>query len=266
MKKILLIILLVLGFNFESFNALYLNTQEYIHFRQINNHSFKVGEKLTYRLHYGIIDAGEAVLEVQESKIKAKGRNLFKVVGVGRSIRAFDWFFKVRDRYESYIDTESIIPWFFIRRVNEGGYKIKQDYTLHQDLQFVDDGKNKIKTPENVQDMLSAYYYARTLDFESAEIGDIFEFNTIVDEEIFPLKIKFLGREEIKIRRGRYKALKFCPIIQTGRIFQKEEDLTVWISDDKNKIPLCGKAKILFGSIKLELVKYEGLLNPIAKL
>ena len=266
MKKILLIILLVLGFNFESFNALYLNTQEYIHFRQINNHSFKVGEKLTYRLHYGIIDAGEAVLEVQESKIKAKGRNLFKVVGVGRSIRAFDWFFKVRDRYESYIDTESIIPWFFIRRVNEGGYKIKQDYTLHQDLQFVDDGKNKIKTPENVQDMLSAYYYARTLDFESAEIGDIFEFNTIVDEEIFPLKIKFLGREEIKIRRGKYKALKFCPIIQTGRIFQKEEDLTIWISDDKNKIPLCGKAKILFGSIKLELVKYEGLLNPIAKL
>ena len=266
MKKLLLIILIVTGLNFESFNALHINNQEYLHFRKIKNESFKVGEKLTYRLHYGIIDAGEAVLEVQESKIKAKGRDLFKVVGVGRSIRAFDWFFKVRDRYESYIDTESIIPWFFIRRVNEGGYKIKQDYTLHQDLQFVDDGNNKINTPKNIQDMLSAYYYARTLDFQSAEIGDIFEFNTIVDEEIFPLKIKFLGREEIKIRTGKYKALKFCPIIQTGRVFQKEEDLTVWISDDKNKIPLCGKAKILFGSIKLEVIKYEGLLNPIAKL
>ena len=266
MKKLLLIVLIVIGLHYESFNALYINNQEYLHFRQINNESFKVGEKLTYRLHYGIIDAGEAVLEVQESKIKAKGRNLFKVVGIGRSIRAFDWFFKVRDRYESYIDTESIIPWFFIRRVNEGGFKIKQDYTLHQDLQYVDDGKTKIKTPENIQDMLSAYYYARTLDFQTAEIGDIFEFNTIVDEEVFPLKIKFLGRQEIKIRSGKYKTLKFCPIIQTGRIFQKEEDLTVWISDDKNKIPLCGKAKILFGSIKLELVKYEELLNPIAKL
>lgn len=266
MKKILMLIVLIIGFNYKTYNASYANNQEYLHFRKIKNDSFKIGEKLTYRMHYGIIDAGEAVLEVQESKIRAKGRKLFKVVGIGRSIRAFDWFFKVRDRYESYIDTESIIPWFFIRRVNEGGFKIKQDYTLHQDLKYVDDGETKIKTPENIQDMLSAYYYARTLDFQSAEIGDTFEFNTIVDEEIFPLKIKFLGREEIKIRSGKYKALKFCPIIQTGRVFKKEEDLTVWISDDKNKIPLYGKAKILFGSIKLEVVKYEGLLNPIAKL
>ena len=158
------------------------------------------------------------------------------------------------------------MPWYFIRRVNEGGFIINQDYTLHQDLQLVDDGETKIKVPLNVQDMLSAYYYARTLDFENAEKGDVFEFNTIVDGEIFPLKIKFLGRDQIKIRMVKFKALKFCPVIQTGRVFKKEEDLTVWISDDKNKIPLCAKAKILFGSVKFEVVDYQGLLNPISKI
>ena len=144
--------------------------------------------------------------------------------------------------------------------------KINQNYTLHQDLKVVDDGKQRIDVPENIQDMLSSYYYARTLDFQNATIGDVYEIKTIVDGEIFPLKIKFLGRENIKIRNGKFRALKFCPIIQTGRIFKKEEDLTVWISDDKNKIPLCAKAKILFGSVKFEVIKYEGLLNPIAKL
>ena len=250
----------------HSYNALIKVQQTYLHFRTIENAAFQIGEKLTYRLHYGIIDAGEATLEVRDSELKAKGRNLFRVVGVGKSIRAFDWFFKVRDRYESYIDTESMIPWYFIRRVNEGGYKINQNYTLHQDLKVVDDGKQRIDVPENIQDMLSSYYYARTLDFQNATIGEIYEIKTIVDGEIFPLKIKFLGRENIKIRNGKFRALKFCPIIQTGRIFKKEEDLTVWISDDKNKIPLCAKAKILFGSVKFEVIKYEGLLNPIAKL
>ena len=266
MKKLILLAFLLLGINSESYNALYITSEENLVFRKISNSSFTVGEKLTYRLHYGIIDAGEAILEVKESKIKAKGRELYRVVGTGRSISAFDWFFKVRDRYESYIDKQSIMPWYFIRRVNEGGFIINQDYTLHQDLQIVDDGEHKIEVPLNIKDMLSAYYYARTLDFENAQKGDIFEFSTIVDGEIFPLKIKFLGRDKIKIRKGKFNALKFCPVIQTGRVFKKEEDLTVWISDDKNKIPLCAKAKILFGSVKFEVVDYEGLLNPISKI
>lgn len=266
MKKTFLLLLLCVGLTSNSYNALFNTYNEQLVFRKIINESFTIGEKLTYRLHYGIIDAGEAVLQVKESKIKAKGRDLYRIVGTGRSIKAFDWFFKVRDRYESYVDKESIIPWYFIRRVNEGGFIINQDYTLHQDLQLVDDGETKIKVPLNVQDMLSAYYYARTLDFENAEKGDVFEFNTIVDGEIFPLKIKFLGRDQIKIRMGKFKALKFCPVIQTGRVFKKEEDLTVWISDDKNKIPLCAKAKILFGSVKFEVVDYQGLLNPISKI
>ena len=94
MKKAILLIFLVLGITSESYNALYITSEEYIVFRKVINDSFTIGEKLTYRLHYGIIDAGEAVLEVKESKIKAKGRHLYRIVGTGSSIRAFDWFFK----------------------------------------------------------------------------------------------------------------------------------------------------------------------------
>lgn len=235
-------------------------------FRKITNSSFNVGEKLTYTMHYGFIDAGRATLEVQKCEKKINNRELLHVVGKGKSLGAFNWFFKVQDRYETYIDSESMIPWMFIRRVYEGGYEINQDYTFYQHKQKVTDGKKSYEVPENIQDMISSYYYARTIDFSNAQKGDIFEFNSFVDGEVYPLKIKYLGKETIKIRKGKFKCLKFVPVVQKGRIFKKEDDLQVWISDDENKIPLLAKASILVGSIKMEVTDYEGLKNPISKL
>jgi hypothetical protein len=233
--------------------------------RSINYKSFAAGEKLTYRLHYGAIDAGEATLRVEKSSKKVRDRELLHVIGEGKSISAFDWFFKVRDRYESYIDKDGVFPWLFIRRIDEGGFKLSQDYTFYQHKKKVTDGKKTFNVPENVQDMISAFYYARTIDFSKAKPGDIFTINTFVDNEIFPMKIKYAGKETIKIRNGKYRCMKFYPVIQTGRIFKHEEDLSVWISDDGNKIPILAKAKILVGSIKMELTDYENLANPISK-
>lgn len=235
-------------------------------FRTVDNKSFQIGEKLTYRVHYGFVDAGEAVLEVKSSKKKVNGRELYHIVGTGKSLGTFNWFFKVQDRYETYLDAEGLFPWMFIRRVYEGGYEVNQDYTFFQHKQTVNDGSKTYDVPMNIQDMISSYYYARTLDFRNAKKGQIFEFNSFVDGEVYPLKIKFLGKEDVKIRNGKYKCLKFCPVIQTGRIFKNEEDLVVWISDDENKIPLLAKANIWVGSIKMEVTDYEGLKNPIAKL
>ncbi len=235
-------------------------------YRTVKNTAFQAGEKLTYRLHYGLIDAAQATLEVKKVERKISGRSLYRVIGKGKSIGSFNWFFKVDDRYESYIDEEGIFPWVFIRRVNEGGYKINQDYTFIQNKGKVKEGDKEYKAPTNVQDMISSYYYARTLDFSNAKKGDIFEFDSFVDGEVYPLKIKFLGREKVKIRKGKYNALKFSPVVQVDRIFKNEDDLQVWISDDENKIPLLAKAKILFGSIKMELTDYEGLRSDISKI
>lgn len=235
-------------------------------YRTIKNNAFQDGEKLTYLLHYGVIDAAKATLEVKKVDKKIAGRDIYRVIGLGKSLGSFNWFFKVDDRYESYIDEKGIFPWVFIRRVNEGGYIINQDYTFIQNKGKVKEGEKEYKAPVNVQDMISSYYYARTLDFSNAKKGDVFEFDSFVDGEVYPLKIKFLGREKVKIRNGKYNALKFSPVVQVDRIFKKEDDLQVWISDDENKIPLLAKAKILFGSLKMELTGYEGLKNDISKI
>lgn len=230
------------------------------------NTAFKAGEKLTYRVHYGFVDAGEAVIEIKDSKYKIKGRDAYHVVGKGYSLGAFDWFFKVRDHYESYIDKKGMFPHRFIRDVDEGGYKIKQDYTFHQEKRAVTTQKKEsFATPEAIQDMISAFYYARTIDFSKAKKGDVFLVTVFMDNEIFPLRIKYVGKETIKIRAGKFRCMKFVPVVQEGRVFKSEEDLNVWITDDANKIPILVKSNLMVGSIKMEVTKFEGLANPMAK-
>lgn len=234
---------------------------------KVKQSAFRPGEKLTYRLSYGAFDAGEAVLTVNTTDKTAADRKLWHVQGIGKTISAFEWFYKVDDLYESYIDAEAIVPWYFVRRVDEGGYKINQDYVFHQYKNVVDNGNGKkFDIPDLCQDMISAFYFARTLDFSKAKSGDIYTVNIFLDDELYPTKIKYLGKEEIKIRKGKFRCHKFAPIVQEGRIFNSEDDLTVWITDDGNKIPILAKANIKVGSLKMHLVGWEGLMNPMAQI
>ncbi|MCC7301370.1 MAG: DUF3108 domain-containing protein [Bacteroidia bacterium] len=235
--------------------------------RNVENKSFRRGEKLTYRMHYGFIDAAVATLEITDENRKFADRNTLHVVGIGKSKGSFDLFFKVRDRYETYIDDEAIVPWVFIRRVDEGGYKIEQNQVFNHFKKQVDSDGKIFSTPDGIQDMLSAFYYARTMDFGNAKKGDIFSVPAFVDNEFWDLKIKFLGRETVKTDLGRIKCLKFCPIVQKGRIWKSEDDLSIWISDDDNHVPVRGQCEILFGSIKMDLISVKGLASdlPVVK-
>ena len=229
------------------------------------NNAFKAGEILSYKLHYGIIDAGVAILEVKPDMIDVSGRQVFHVVGNGYSKGTFDWFFKVRDRYETFIDKDALLPWMFIRRVNEGGVIINQDYTFNHYTNKVDVGAGeKVDVPEGTQDMISAFYSARNLDLSKAKEGDVFTINSIVDKEIWPLKIRYVGKDVIKTELGKFKCLKFRPIVQKGRIFKREDDLNVWISDDENHVPLRAQAKLLIGSVKLDITSAKNLANSTA--
>jgi hypothetical protein len=231
-----------------------------------NDLAFQRGEVLEYRVHYGFVDAGDARIEVSSKSELVNGRETYKFIGTGRSNRFFDMFFKVRDHYESYMDTEELTPVKFVRRVNEGGYKIKQDYVFDLDSNKVDNGKGKtFDVPVGVQDMISAFYYARNLDMKNANIGDIFELPCFLDDEIWDLQMKYLGTETIKADLGKFECLKFAPVVQKGRIFKDDEDLVVYITNDKNRIPVQAKAEILVGSIKMDLTSYGGLAHPIAK-
>ena len=234
--------------------------------KKITNEAYKRGETLKYLLHYGWLDAGEILIEVKDEAKKFANRSTLHVVGTGTSKGTFDWFFKVRDKYESYIDEELLVPWSFIRRVDEGGYIINQDYFFNHYKNKVDVGEGKTyDIPPNTQDMISAFYSARCFDFSGAKEGDVFTINSFVDKEIFELKIKYTGKETIKTHLGKFKCLKFSPVIQKGRVFKKEDDLKVWITDDKNHIPLRVQAELLIGSIKMDLTDYSGLANPISK-
>lgn len=234
--------------------------------REINHRAFQVGEKLHYKFAYGIVNAGIATLEVKRPNRKIHNRELLHIVGEGRSISAFDWFFKVRDRYETYIDEKGVFPWLFIRRIQEGGYEKAQDYQFFQQNGYViNEDKQKYNVPMAIQDMLSAFYYARTLDFKNAKKGEVFVVQSFVDEEVFPLRIKYAGTKTVKIKEGKFKCYVFHPEVQEGRIFENDEDLTVYITADENKIPILAKAKVLVGSIRMELTAYENLANPVAK-
>lgn len=229
------------------------------------NSAFKEGEILTYRLHYGPINAGVAILEVKPTILEVNGRKVYHIVGSGYTTGSTDVFFKVRDRYETYMDKDALLPWLFVRRVNEGGYKFSQDYTFNHYTKKVNIGKDQnFDVPSGIQDMVSAFYSARNLDLSNAKEGDTYSLNCFLDKEVWPLRIKFVGREEIETDIGKMRALKFRPIVQKGRIFKHDEDLNVWISDDKNHIVLRAKADILVGSIKMDITSVKNLSNPMA--
>lgn len=227
------------------------------------NGAFQVGEVLKYRVTYGLVDAGEAIIEVKSTERKGANRPLYHVKGTGKTLGAFNSFYKVHDVYESYVDQKSIMPWYFVRDVNEGGYKVNQKYTFNQNKYNVHNGEKTFKTPMEVQDMISSFFKARTLDFTNIKIGQVFSFKCFMDDEIYNLKIKYVGDEVVKVRKGKFKAHKFVPVVQTGRYFKHEEDVQFWITADVNKIPLLVKAKIPVGIVKLHLVEWSGLKNEL---
>ena len=232
--------------------------------KRVKNEAFIPNEVLEYRVHYGFMDAGEARLEVAPDMKTMGGRSCYRVIGTGNSVGAFDWFFKVRDHYESYIDSEALVPWLFIRRIQEGGYSKSQNVSFNHFRSTATSEEKTISTPSHVQDLISSLYYARTFDFANAAVGDTFAINTYLDDETFPLVIKYLGKETIKTKMGKFRCIVFKPYLSSGRVFKEKEGMTVWITDDKNRIPVRAQADILIGSIKMDLKSYKGLANPVA--
>ena len=236
-------------------------------FRKIKNEAFKTGEILEYRIHYGFVEAGLARLEIKSEYSTLNNRKCFHVVGTGQTKGAFDWFFRVRDRYESYFDTESLMPWVFIRKVEEGSYSKRQNVTFDHYKHTATSEKVTIPVPDYVQDLISAFYYARTLDFTNASPGSVFPIDAYLDDEVFQMNIKYIGKEQVNTKMGTFNCIKFRPLLLEGRVFKEEEDMTVWVSDDKNRIVIRAEAEILVGSLKMDLNGYSGLANyPLSKI
>lgn len=227
--------------------------------------AFQKGEWFKFEMSYSnFFKAGEATLMVNDANLN--GKSVYHVVGKGKTTGAIKWFFKVKDRYESYFDKKTGAPYKFIRKINEGGHTkdIEIDFDHKHQKARVNNKKHKtiktIATKKNVQDMVSMYYYLRnSIDISTLKKGDEVMTNMFFDEENYGFKLKYLGRETIKTEFGKVKTIKFRPYVMAGRVFKAEESLTLWVSDDQNKIPLKIKADLAVGSLQANLVAFKGL-------
>lgn len=230
--------------------------------------AFAEGEWIRFKMSYsGFLKAGTATLTVNETKFN--GKDVYHVVGKGWTSGMIKWFFKVKDRYESYFDKKALVPYKFIRNIDEGGYTkdIEIDFNQSANKALVNDKKNNTKkefsTPTNIQDMVSTYYYLRnTIDINKLKVGDEFRTNMFFDEESYGFKLQYLGEDVIDTDFGKVEALKFRPYVMAGRVFKEEESLTLWVSKDKNKVPLRLKADLRIGSLRADLDAFKGLKYP----
>ncbi len=235
---------------------------------ELKNEAYTYNEKLKYRVYYhslltGKLTAGIATLEIGDKPVKVANRHTYHIEAIGKSKGLFNLFYKVHDRFETFIDEDSLVPLSFLRRTREGGYVVDDDVVFdHTNLVATSRQETK-KIQPNTQDIISAFYYARTLNFSNLKTGQNFPMIFYLDDSVYTSVIQYLGKEVIEIELGKFKCLKFKPMVVTGEAFDDPYPMTLWISDDKNRIVLLAESEIIVGSVKMELLKFSGLRNPL---
>lgn len=230
-----------------------------------NDAPFKSGEYLKFRMHYGIVNAGYSTLEIYD--YIENGQEAYHATGKGWTTGLTKLFFKIVDNYQTRFYKDTAEPYHFRRRVSEGDYIKSTDIYFNQDenTALVENHKHKTKETieiDHVQDLLSSFYKLRAYNVNELEIGDHISLPLFLDSETLDFEMHYLGDEIINSKFGKVKCHKFIPIVQSGRIFEDDDSLIIWVTADKNKIPITIKAKIAVGSIKAELEEFKGLANP----
>lgn len=232
----------------------------------IRNTAFLANESLTYNVFYSVlgiyVNAGTATFNIKLERLDNKP--VYHAIGEGHSNSNYDWIFKVRDKYESYFDTTHLQPIKFIRNIDEGGYKKQENVTFNQQSNVATTTKGTYKVPNCVQDVLSSIYYARNIDFNKYKVNDKIPFTMFLDNEVYNLYIRYLGKTEIKTRYGKFRAIAFKPLLVKGTMFEGGEKMTVWVSDDANHIPLRIESPITVGSVKVDMMQYRNLRYPLS--
>lgn len=239
--------------------------------KQVRNHpneAWGENEFLRFRVYYnsmltGNVTAGEATIEVKTSERRFFGREVWHIVAEGKSRGAFNWFFKVRNRYESFVDKSAIIPYLFVRRTREGSYSKDDEVFFYPDQRLAVSRSARKAVPENVHDFVSALYFMRTLSLSDFDADSSYYLDFILDDSVYVSKIKYVGTENIKTELGVFRCLKFAPMMATGNVFADAYPMHVWVTDDKNHLPVLAETKVIVGSIKMELLEHRNLRNPL---
>ena len=258
MKAFLILVLLTATITVQAQNE----------FCNSRNTAFAEGEQLYFKVWYNMgriwVGAGEANFTV--SAEQAGGKKMYHITGDGKTLKSYEWFYKVRDRYESWVDAATMMPQKFVRNVNEGGFKIYNNVVFNQGIGQAVSTTGVFQVPRCVQDVLSTIYYARNIDYNNYKPGAKIPFSMFLDDKVYSLYIRYLGKEQIETRYGTFNTIKIAPLLIEGSIFKGGEKMIVWVSDDANHLPVRIDSPILVGSIKVDLMGYDKLRNAATSL
>lgn len=255
MKKLLIGIgiLSVLGTGFTALNT----------YRRVVNTSFGPGEHLEYRVHYGFLNAAEAVVDVSPTLYKVNERPCYRVNVDGRTVGAFDLVTRIRDTWRSYIDTSAILPQKFYTNLQENNYRKEENITFNHATKTVKaeerTERDVFNVPENVHDLISGYYFLRTIDFNKISAGQVIEVPAFYDDTIYNMKVRYRGKDVIKTKQGKINVIKLNPVLPAGnKLFKEEESIRIFVSDDTNKVPVKVEVDLWLGSMAMDLKRNSG--------
>ncbi|MDR0712802.1 MAG: DUF3108 domain-containing protein [Bacteroidales bacterium] len=242
----------------------------------IDTRAFDAGEELKYNAYYnwGFIwlHAGEAEFSVKDKQYN--GRKVLHLKAYGTTYKSYDWIFTVREKYQSYIDPETLMPLWYERDVKEGSYTAFENYIFDYPNRRINTYVQKRDRPgvngtleltPCLLDVMTAIYYFRSVDFNRYQTGDQIPIHMILDSHAYHLYIRYLGKETVKTRnKTPYRCIKCAIQLVEGTMFKGDEDAVVWVTDDANRIPVVVEAQIVVGSVKAILTEAKGLKQRTA--
>lgn len=224
---------------------------------------YKPGEKLTYIVKFGPIIGGTASLTLRQ--VSYNNKMVFHSRAEGRTVGLAEKLYSVKDIFESYFDMQNGLPLKLVRDVKEGSYKKHEEAFFDRDNNTVYSLRldTTIQVPPDILDMVSLLYFIRSLDMNQAKPGEVLKTITYFDDELFPFQIRYKGKEDVKTKFGKIKCYRFDPVVEPGRMFDSEDDMTIWMSADKNVIPIKVRFDLLVGSLRMELDEFSNLKYPL---
>ncbi len=237
----------------------------------INNEAFKSGEYLKYKVYYssslGNFTAGEAIITVENWKGSDIGRSkdVYHITGIGNSKGMFNWFYKVRDKFETFTDKQTLLPYAFIRKTREGKYK-QDDRVIfdRENNEAVTNSKEVTNVPADVHDIVSALFYMRTVSINDFDADSMYNINFFLDDSVYTSAIKYLGKSDLVTKWGTITCLKIAPMMASGEVFADKYPMFVYVTDDKSHVPVLAESEVIVGSVKMELIEYSNLTQPLS--
>jgi hypothetical protein len=227
---------------------------------QLNANSYKQGESLLFSLSYGFIHGGNASIDLGLTYYSDK--KVYHAKLVAKTVGISDKLFRIEDIYESYFDTISCLPYKSIRNIKEGNYKdYSEVFFAHQDCTVYSQKSGKIKVPPNILDIVSSLFYLRNMNIDKFKKDEVITFITYFGDEVFPFPLRYRGKEIIKTKIGKIECYRFDPVVEVGRIFESEDDMTFWITADKNQIPIKIRMELVVGAVYCDLIGYKNIIQ-----